>query len=210
MRKTGKIVFLSIFIILALLFGIAGKAYADETVGDDGYVDFDEEESTEDQADNNQEETKKIKIKSNGDKTEVNVGEDLQLYVDAESVEGTTSITWTSSDESIATVDPIGIVTAVKEGTVTIKAATTDENNFDEFQVKVNPAKEENKQEENKATNNSDNKEQNKSTNNEAKTEADTNHPQTGSVENAVIIASGIALVSVVTVAYIKMKKYNF
>ncbi len=39
---------------------------------------------------------------------------------------GDTSVTWTSSDESVATVDAEGIVTAVSVGTATVTAATND------------------------------------------------------------------------------------
>lgn len=51
----------------------------------------------------------------------VEVGQTLQLEVDANG--GTT--TWTSSDDTIATVDGDGLVTGVAEGDVTITAKTT-------------------------------------------------------------------------------------
>lgn len=40
------------------------------------------------------------------------------------------NVTWKSSDESIATVDSTGKVTAIKEGTATITATTTDGSNL--------------------------------------------------------------------------------
>ena len=43
---------------------------------------------------------------------------------------GDTSVTWTSSDESVATVDADGIVTAVSVGTATVTATTNDGTNL--------------------------------------------------------------------------------
>lgn len=60
--------------------------------------------------------------------TTLDVGATLALvatgiYADGSKKNITTSVTWTSSDATIATVSSAGIVTGVKEGTVTLKAA---------------------------------------------------------------------------------------
>ena len=59
--------------------------------------------------------------------TEITKGETLQLTATVLPEDATTkTVTWASSDESIATVDSIGMVTAVAPGTATITAMTND------------------------------------------------------------------------------------
>jgi uncharacterized protein YjdB len=56
----------------------------------------------------------------------IQVGDTVQLSADATGVVGSpdTSVTWTSSDDSVATVDAAGLVTGVAEGTATITATS--------------------------------------------------------------------------------------
>ena len=67
----------------------------------------------------------------------VEIGDSIELL--AEYVgEGSSSLTWTSSDEAIAIVDDSGVVTGVKAGTVTIKVALADNaEEYAEFTVTV-------------------------------------------------------------------------
>ena len=67
----------------------------------------------------------------------VEIGDSIELL--AEYVgEGSSSLTWTSSDEAIAIVDDSGVVTGVKAGTVTIKVALADNaDEYAEFTVTV-------------------------------------------------------------------------
>ena len=68
--------------------------------------------------------TLKIETKTN---TPVNVGEKLAIEYTIQPENATDkSLTWESSDPAIATVDNVGVVTAVAPGKVTISAATND------------------------------------------------------------------------------------
>lgn len=60
----------------------------------------------------------------NGD-TEVMVGAKIDLAVNVYPAAASKSVTWTSGDDTIATVDANGTVTGVKEGKVTITATST-------------------------------------------------------------------------------------
>ena len=71
--------------------------------------------------------------------SEVKVGETVQLTATI-SPEDTLdkSVTWTSSDNTVATVDNNGLVTTLKEGEVTITATTNDGSNLsDSANIKV-------------------------------------------------------------------------
>ncbi len=58
--------------------------------------------------------------------TIVNVGETLNLTATVEPGGAIQAVTWSSSDEAVATVDENGVVTSVAKGTVTITATATD------------------------------------------------------------------------------------
>ena len=63
------------------------------------------------------------------DSTYMKVGENKTLYATVRPADAAdTSVTWTSSDESIATVDANGKVTAVSTGTATITVASNFDN----------------------------------------------------------------------------------
>ena len=61
-------------------------------------------------------------VELSADKTELEVGETAQLTAAVTPVDTTEALTYTSSDETIATVDETGLVTALKGGEVTITA----------------------------------------------------------------------------------------
>ena len=65
-----------------------------------------------------------VKVKPN--KADIYVGETVKLSASVYMFNSNNRVTWSSSDASIATVDANGIVTALKEGTVTITATTQE------------------------------------------------------------------------------------
>ena len=69
---------------------------------------------------------------------EVYVGGTLQLTASVEPADVPEAVVWSSSDEKTATVDQKGVVTGVKEGTVTVKLASkADENMCDTVEITV-------------------------------------------------------------------------
>ncbi|MBQ9950341.1 MAG: leucine-rich repeat protein, partial [Clostridia bacterium] len=78
------------------------------------------------------------------DKTEatLEIGETVQLIATVTPEDATNkNVTWKSSDESIATVDENGLVTAISAGTVTITVTTEDGGFTANCEVTVNPDK---------------------------------------------------------------------
>lgn len=69
-----------------------------------------------------------ITIAAEGGKTGADVGETVQLTTTVLPDNALQTVTWTSSDETVATVDNAGLVTFVGDGEVTITAAATDES----------------------------------------------------------------------------------
>ncbi|MCL2773410.1 MAG: Ig-like domain-containing protein, partial [Oscillospiraceae bacterium] len=60
-------------------------------------------------------------IITDGDPLTLNIGDEYPLHYTTDPADTTDKITWTSSDESVATVDPdTGVITAVDEGTAII------------------------------------------------------------------------------------------
>lgn len=55
----------------------------------------------------------------------VSVGDSMQLVAEVEELKLQPAVTWSSSDESVATVSDLGIVNGLEEGEVEIKAETT-------------------------------------------------------------------------------------
>jgi hypothetical protein len=80
-----------------------------------------------------------------GDQT-ITVGETVQLSVTVEAVGGADgAVTWSSSDEAVATVNENGVVTGVAEGTAEITATSVfDATKSDSVTVMVNSAGDEN------------------------------------------------------------------
>ena len=76
-------------------------------------------------------------VKLNLEVAEVNEGGTVQLS--ATTTPEDAQVTWTSSDETIATVDQTGLVTAIKAGKVTITAKTADAEASCEITVKAAP-----------------------------------------------------------------------
>ena len=66
----------------------------------------------------------------------LNMGSRLTLYATLQPATATRSLTWTSSSTKIATVDQNGVVTPIKEGTVTITVKTHN-GKYDTVKVKV-------------------------------------------------------------------------
>jgi uncharacterized protein YjdB len=71
---------------------------------------------------------------------ELEVGQTVELTAAIEPENATNKkVTWSSSDEEVATVDETGLVTAVTEGTVQITVTTEDGGHTDSITVKVIP-----------------------------------------------------------------------
>ena len=85
---------------------------------------------------------KSISIKAKDDAKTVAVGSTLQLSAVADP-EGATlgTVTWTSSDDKIATVSSTGLVTAKAKGEVTIKASVDGGNKTAEYKLTCTDAK---------------------------------------------------------------------
>ena len=78
------------------------------------------------------------KITITSDVKEVYVGSTAQLTASVEPADVPEAVVWSSSDEKTATVDQKGVVTGVKEGTVTVKLASkADENMCDTVEITV-------------------------------------------------------------------------
>ena len=75
-------------------------------------------------ADGSAEAPKSVSIVQQNQK--LNLGETLQLTAEISPAGASTSLSWTSSDAKIATVDENGLVTPVKEGSVTITVKTAN------------------------------------------------------------------------------------
>ena len=69
-----------------------------------------------------------VTVKVKPGQAECYVGETVQLNATVYMAEYDRTVTWTSSDESIATVNNNGVVTALKAGTVTITATAKERN----------------------------------------------------------------------------------
>ena len=78
------------------------------------------------------------KITITSEVKEVYVGGTLQLTASVEPADVPEAVVWSSSDEKTATVDQKGVVTGIKEGTVTVKLASkADENMCDTVEITV-------------------------------------------------------------------------
>ena len=80
----------------------------------------------------------KIEITSTLEKVEVFEEKSITLKATVTPSYANQEITWSSSDESIATVDAKGVVTGIKKGTVKIIATGADGKSFAEMEVLVN------------------------------------------------------------------------
>ena len=70
------------------------------------------------------------------DTSRIAVGKTLQLYANVEPYDATEqTVTWTSSDEEVATVDGNGQFTTLKAGTVRITATAGGKSGFYELTV---------------------------------------------------------------------------
>ena len=68
-----------------------------------------------------------ITVTEKDEKTAIDPGESAQMVATVEPEDADQDVTWSSSDLSVATVDPVtGVVTGVKPGTVTITATAKD------------------------------------------------------------------------------------
>ena len=74
-----------------------------------------------------------VTVKVKPDKAECYVGESVKLSATVYMAEFDRTVTWSSSDESIATVNSNGVVTALKAGTVTITATAKERNDAGQY-----------------------------------------------------------------------------
>lgn len=86
------------------------------------------------------EEIAPTKITING-QTEVNVGDSVNLTIAVEPSDAIDTVTWSSSNEAVATISNRGALKALSEGEVTVTATSTiDTNVKGEITIKVNKA----------------------------------------------------------------------
>jgi uncharacterized protein YjdB len=75
---------------------------------------------------------------NNKDVTSLEVGNTLKLKTTIEPTNATNkAVTWTSSNNNIATVDNTGLVKALNKGTVTITVTTKDKSKVDEISIEI-------------------------------------------------------------------------
>lgn len=151
-------------------------------------------------------------IKLNKQTAEIKEGESLNLVATIAPSNATNkNIKWTSSNNTIATVTKEGIITALKEGTVTITATTEDGNKIATCTITVKGKinKEDNVYYEDNLGQNNGNNDSAVNINGSGKdsTVATGKIPQTGS--SYIIIVTVVFIVSGCIFAYIKYKKYN-
>jgi uncharacterized protein YjdB len=86
-------------------------------------------------------------ISLNKNEAEAKVGDTVKLSATLSPAEATEqTVTWSSSDEDLATVDSSGKVTVVGSGTVTITVTTKDGGHTDSCTITVAPEEEESSQ----------------------------------------------------------------
>ncbi len=79
------------------------------------------------------------KVKINNKIQSMAVGETYNLNGTYTPSKASDSVNWTSSDPSVVQVNAYGVITALKEGTVTIKATTLNNSCMDKVTIKVSP-----------------------------------------------------------------------
>lgn len=119
-----------------------GDVSSTKTMGDDEYDAFgkggeEEEEYEEDEMESDEVFVEKLNI--DGKDFSLQVGQTKQLKVKTEPEEYDEQVFWHSLDEDIATVDDKGLVKAVKEGTATIEAYTSDSQLKSSVKATVTP-----------------------------------------------------------------------
>jgi len=79
------------------------------------------------------------KVNINNNIQSMAVGETYDLNCTYTPKDASDFVNWTSSDTSVAQVDENGVVTALKNGKVTIKATTVNKSRTDKVEIKVSP-----------------------------------------------------------------------